>query len=83
LLVSSTNRLLNEIMLIIIISINNIHRSIILVGYLGSFTVKGTKSLVDYSENYISSTLKNHQWLSIMNYLFIFWGFACLFIKLI
>jgi hypothetical protein len=48
-------------MLIIIISINSICRSIILVGYLGPFIVKGAKSLVDCNENYTSSTLKNHQ----------------------
>jgi len=36
-------KLLNEIMLIIIISINSICRSIILVGYLGPFIVKGAK----------------------------------------
>jgi hypothetical protein len=48
-------------MLIIIISINNIPKSIILVGYLGGFTIKRAKSLVDCSENYIFNILKNHK----------------------
>jgi len=28
---------------------------------VGPFIVKGTKSLVDYGENYTSTILKNHQ----------------------